>query len=186
MKRKTGIYLAKLLRHDPQDLKISKDGYILVSDILQKLEITKEQLDHIVDTNDKKRFSYSDDGLSIRADQGHSESLKVDIPMDISPKVDFLYHGTSTKIVDIIMKEGLKPQSRQHVHLSKDIETAKKVGLRKDKDITILKIDSARMREDGIKIYISKNGVYLTDYVDSKYISIDLLIPSPNYISLCK
>lgn len=169
IKRK-GVYLAKLLRHDPESLKIDKDGYILVSDILKKLHISKEDLDSIVETNDKKRFSYDDSGLFIRASQGHSKGLDIDIKMKLSDDVDFLYHGTATENIPSIMEAGLLSIKRKHVHLSKDILTAQKVGLRHSKDITILKVDAGKMISDGLKIYVSDNGVYLVDEVDKKYL----------------
>jgi len=169
----SGRYMSKLLRHDPEELEMDSNGYVEVEDLLNKLDINKEDLDWIVDNNNKKRFSYNDEETKIRASQGHNKSLKyVNVKMKESGRVDVLYHGTATKFVDSIMKDGLVPQSRKHVHLSKDKETAINVGKRKDKNqTTILKIDSAKMRADGIKIWISDNGVYLTSKVDPKYIS---------------
>jgi len=165
-------HMSKLLRHDPEDLILDKNGYVLVDDLLNKKGITKEELDWIVDTNSKKRFAYNEDQTKIRASQGHNKKLEIKVEMKESPRMEVLFHGTATKFIDSIMKDGLKSQNRHHVHLSKDLETAITVGGRKDKkDITILKIDSARMRGDGLKIWISANGVYLTEYVDPKYIS---------------
>lgn len=163
--------MSKLLRHDPEDLKMDKEGYVLTQDLLDKVNIEKEDLDWIVDTNGKKRFAYNEDETKIRASQGHNKDLNIKVEMEEAPRVEILYHGTASENVDSIMKDGLVPRSRQHVHLSKDIETAKQVGGRHSKNITILKVDSARMRGDGIKIWISKNGVHLTDFVDPKYIS---------------
>jgi putative RNA 2'-phosphotransferase len=166
-----GRYMSKLLRHDPEDLTLSKDGYVSVSSLLDKLDLTKEELDWIIDNNNKKRFAYNKDETLIRASQGHNKKLKVEVDMEEAPRVEVLYHGTVTSSVDSIMKSGLKPLTRNHVHLSIDEATAINVGSRKGKDITILKIDSARMRGDGIKIWLSDNKVHLTDYVDPKYIS---------------
>ncbi len=136
-----------------------------------KVDITKEELDWIVDTNNKKRFAYNEDETLIRASQGHSQTMKVDIPMELAPFTSVLYHGTATKNLGSILKNGLIPQSRKHVHMSNNMETATKVALRHSKDIVILKIDSARMRADNVKIYLSENGVYLTDTVEPKYIT---------------
>lgn len=165
-------YIAKLLRHEPEDLSYDKDGYVLVDDLLSKLDITKEELDYIVDTNDKKRFGYDASETKIRASQGHSKSLDIDIKMKIADRIDFLYHGTARKNLESILKTGLISVSRKHVHLSKDIKTATTVGLRHSKDIIIVRVNSARMRADGLKIYVSDNDVYLTDSIDPKYLEI--------------
>lgn len=166
-----GRYITKLLRHDPEDLTMDKNGYVNIDEVLSKVNITRDQLDWIVNNNNKKRFAYNEDGTLIRASQGHNKKLNIKVDMIESERVDFLYHGTATRFIDSIIKNGLKPQSRHHVHLTNDMETALQVGSRKGKDITILKIDSARMRADGVKIWISDNGVYLTNEVDPKYIS---------------
>lgn len=167
-----GRYMSKLLRHDPEELAMDQQGYVQVDDLLNKLSINKEDLDWIVDNNNKKRFAYNEDETLIRASQGHNQKLNIQVEMEEAPRMEFLYHGTATENVGSIMKDGLVPRSRQHVHLSKDLETAKQVGSRHSKNITILRIDSARMRGDGIKIWVSANGVYLTDRVDPKYIAI--------------
>lgn len=162
--------LSYILRHDLHGLKMNNSGYVLVDDILSKLEISKLDLDLIVSENDKQRFSFDENHQMIRANQGHSKKMKIDIPMKVSERIDNLYHGTSKSALDSIIKEGIVSKSRKHVHLSIDKETAYKVGLRHTKDVVILVIDSASMRADDIKIWISDNGVYLTDYVDLKYI----------------
>lgn len=164
--------MSKLLRHQPEDLKMDKNGYITVSDLLVKVDITKEELDWIVDTNSKKRFAYNEDETLIRASQGHSNTMDVAIKMTEAPFTTELYHGTAYKNLTSIRKNGLIPQSRKHVHLSGNLETAKAVALRHSKDIVILKINSAKMRADNVKIYISDNGVYLTDKVDPVYITL--------------
>jgi putative RNA 2'-phosphotransferase len=162
--------MSKILRHDTEGLSYTKDGWIKVSDLLSHLSITKTDLDWIVENNDKKRFTYDKHQLRIRASQGHT--LDVSLEMKKITDVDVLYHGTSQEIKHLILKEGLKPMSRTHVHMSKDIETATKVGSRKSSKIIILHIDSKSMIEDGKDIFISENGVYLTDYVEPKYIKI--------------
>lgn len=169
--KSVGRSLSKLLRHDPDGLSMDSEGYVKVTDLLDKKEITKEELDWIISNNNKERFSYNEDETLVRANQGHNKKLNVTIKMEESDRIDTLYHGTSINVIDSIMKYGLVPRNRQHVHMSGDKETAINVGLRKGKDIKILKIDSGKMRGDGVKIWISKNGVYLTDFVDPKYIS---------------
>lgn len=170
--KQVGRHMSKLLRHDPEDLKLDSKGYCLVDDLLNKKGITKEELDWIVDNNNKKRFAYNEDQTKIRANQGHSSKLKFSIDMKESDRIEILYHGTALKNLTSILASGLNAGSRKHVHLSKSLETAKTVAKRHSKDIVILKIDSAAMRADGIKIYISDNNVYLTEYVDKKYISL--------------
>lgn len=171
--KKIGFKLTYLLRHDPEELSMDYQGYVKVIDLINKLNISKIELDWIVENNNKKRFSYLENDTLIRAEQGHNKKLNIKIDIEESPRIDFLYHGTSSDNLKNIMKEGLTPQSRKHVHMSKDIETALQVGSRKSKDVIILKIHSAKMRSEGVKIYISNNNVYLTDYVDPKYISLN-------------
>ena len=171
---KTSRYLSKLLRHNPEDLKMDKKGYVLTTDILDKLNITLEELKYIVDNNDKKRFSFNEDLSKIRASQGHS--LNVDVELErlntkhfLDRKIEFLYHGTVERNLESISNSGLKKMKRNHVHLSIDEKTASKVGKRYGDDLIILKINwkSLIMEQN---IYISKNGVYLTDDVDVKHI----------------
>jgi putative RNA 2'-phosphotransferase len=168
--KRIGRKMSFLLRHNPEDLKMDSEGWIKVTDLLKKLSISKEELDWIVDNNDKKRFSYDQFKHKIRASQGHSLSVNVD--MKLATDIDKLYHGTSPLLIKDILEKGLLPMSRQHVHLSKDIETATIVGKRKGNSIVILEVDSKSMQQDGVDIWISDNGVYLTKYVDPKYIKL--------------
>ena len=163
-------YLSKLLRHQPEELVMDKNGYVNVDDLLSKLNISNDDLDWIVENNDKKRFTYNVDKTLIRAAQGHSNTMNISMDMVEAPFIECLYHGTATKNLKSILSDGLVPKKRKHVHLSNNIETATKVALRHSSDIIILKINSAHMRADNIKIFISENNVYLTDFVDPKYI----------------
>lgn len=171
---KASKYISKLLRHDNEDLEMDKNGWVKVSDLIKKLNITKTQLDEIVETNDKKRFAYGSNETKIRASQGHS--LKVDVELKETQPPVSLFHGTSSKVIDIIMEEGMKPMTRQYIHLSKDEDTAINVGDRHTKSISattvLVSIDSEKMFEDGYKFYLSENGVWLTTFIPSKYISI--------------
>lgn len=165
--------ISYLLRHNPEDLIMDKEGWVMIDDLLLKLDITKEELDHIVENNDKKRFSYNRDGLKIRANQGHSSKLGLDIQYKEIQFPHTYYHGTVFLNKNSILKHGLKPQSRSHVHLSKDKETARKVAerhLRTGDTYLILEIDGSKMKWDGHKIYESENGVILVDEVPPKYI----------------
>ena len=164
--------LSYLLRHNPEDLDMDKNGWVMVDDILKKLNITFKELEEIVETNDKKRFSFDDTLTKIRANQGHSIDVDVELKEVIPPT--FLYHGTSPTFVKEIMKSGgLSKMKRQHVHLSVDDDTAYKVGKRHAKYLepAILVIQSYKMYKDGFKFYLSDNGVWLTEYVPKKYIT---------------
>ena len=167
-------YISKLLRHDNENLEMDKNGWVVVNDLCNKVNITKSQLDEIVETNDKKRFAFSSDKTKIRASQGHS--LQVDVELTETEPPQTLYHGTSSKVIDIIMEEGMKPMTRQYINLSKDEDTAINVGNRHTKSASastvLLSIDSGKMHEDGYKFYLSENEVWLATTIPSKYISI--------------
>jgi len=167
---KIGRYITLLLRHKPEKehLDMDKHGWVSVKQILSRLDITMLDLDFIVDTNNKKRFSYSTSKKDIRANQGHSLSW-VDVQLTETTPPDFLYHGTAWKSVESIFKSGIEKRDRLHVHLSEDLDTATSVGKRHG-DIYIFQIDTKTMSEDGIKFYLSENGVWLTDYVHPKYL----------------
>ncbi len=169
--QKQSKFLSKILRHDPESAGIilDKNGWADVSDIKKVLKINHEELIEIVETNDKKRFEFDTHKTRIRARQGHS--IEVDVELQTYIPTGFLYHGTASRFINDIMKHGLNKQSRQHVHMSDNEETAKHVGSRHGQPV-ILQIDSAKMHEDGLVFYKSNNDVYLTDSVPSKYITI--------------
>lgn len=124
-------------------------------------------LEEIVRTDYKQRYSFNEDKTLIRANQGHS--IPVDVELKEEGPPEFLYHGTADRFIKAIMEEGLKPMSRLYVHLSKDMETANKVGKRHGNPV-ILKVHSGQMRREGIQFYLSENGVWLTKKVDVKYL----------------
>jgi putative RNA 2'-phosphotransferase len=124
--------------------------------------ITYDELIECVETNDKKRFSLDETGALIRADQGHS--VEVDLKLDEKEPPDVLYHGTVERFLPSIRVEGLKKGKRHHVHLSKDTDTARKVGARRGKP-NILRVESGKMDRDGYRFFLSANGVWLTDAV---------------------
>ena len=167
-----GKQITYLLRHNPEDLVMDKHGYVSVTSLLDKVGITQAELDHIVDTNDKKTLAYDESGKLIRASQGHS--VKVDLQLTAERPPRSLYHGTTEENYPKIMKTGLDKVKRLQVHLSDDYKTAYSVGKRysKNKEPLILEIDSAKMNTDGFKFFKSANGVWLADYVPAKYISI--------------
>jgi len=161
-------YLSYLLRHDKEALDngiIDSNGWRLVSEIAER-GISKAELDEIVETNDKKRFEYSSDSLKIRARQGHSIAVDVELKQMTPPSV--LYHGTATKYLQSIYENGILSSSRLYVHLSVDEATALKVGTRHGSP-HVIKIDCNKMVEDGCIFFLSNNGVWLTNKVLPKY-----------------
>ena len=174
--KKISKSLSYWLRHHPEDIGIfiAPDGWTDIKSLIEKAK-TKilfdfNELKHVVQNNDKNRFSISEDMCRIRANQGHSITVELNLLEVLPPKI--LFHGTSVIASKIILKEGLSKMKRHHCHLQKDIETCKEVANRRKGDKCILKIEALKMRADGYKIYISENGVYLVDYVPSKYIEI--------------
>lgn len=169
-----GKHLAFLLRHDKDAFNaglIDNNGWRDVKELCREHGYTAKMLDDIVETNNKKRYEFSNDKRKIRARQGHSITVDVELTEAIPPKM--LYHGTSIKTYyDHIIKEGLKPMSRLHVHLSSDIETAKTVGARHggSQNVVVLRVDTKAMSEDGFKFYQSNNGVWLTEHVPVDYL----------------
>lgn len=178
-----GHYISYILRHHPEDIgiKLDKHGYADVKELIQKInenpkyknELSEKRLQIIVDTNNKKRYSYNEDKTKIRAVQGHNKNIKVENIAKLAVPPVVLYHGTSIDATKSIKKQGLVKMNRNAVHLSKDIETATSVGLRHAKTqnkLVVLEIDCKNMYADGYKFYIAENGVWLTEEVPSKYI----------------
>lgn len=174
-KKKTSKFLSYVLRHHPEliDLNLDENGWANVDELIAKSTndsqgFTFEELDEIVETNYKKRFIFNEDKTRIRANQGHS--IDIDLALIPQKPPEFLYHGTAQSNIDSILENGIEKRSRKHVHLSEDKETATKVGMRHGKPI-ILTINTEKMFDDGIEFYLSENNVWLTDFVDIKYIS---------------
>lgn len=165
----TGKFIALILRHNPSVVSMSVDehGWADTMQLLEKLGITMEFLEEIVRLDNKGRFTFNDYRTLIRANQGHS--IPVDVGLEEALPPDILYHGTGEKFVESIEREGLIPKSRLYVHLSTSYDTAVSVGSRHGHPVVFL-VDSARMRDDGIPFFLSKNGVWLTKRVDVKYI----------------
>ena len=163
--------LSKVLRHAPESIGITldKNGWVEVSELLKGLGkgITLEDLVFIVANNNKKRFEFSTDQKKIRACQGHSIDVELDL-QPVSPP-DVLYHGTAIKTVEYIKRDGIIKMNRNHVHLSADYDTAHNVGQRHGKP-TILLIDAKKMQEHGMEFFHSTNHVWLTDFVPKEYI----------------
>ncbi|KZK78372.1 RNA 2'-phosphotransferase [Pseudovibrio sp. W64] len=167
-------YLSFILRHKPEEigLQLDPEGWANINELIERakpqVELTFEMIEQVVIESDKQRFKLSDDKIHIRANQVHS--VKVDLKLIPVTPPGVLYHGTAEQNWDSIMKQGLKAQSRHHVHLSQDRATAIKVGQRHGKPIVLL-IDSERMHHSGVQFYQSDNGVWLTDVVIPEFIS---------------
>lgn len=168
-------FLSYILRHQPEaiGLSLDKEGWAVISDLIlcavKEGYILDNSLIHsIVDNSDKRRFTISDDGLRIRAVQGHS-TQQVNISYKEKTPPEILYHGTATRFISAIREQGLIPVSRQYVHLSPDEETAIQVGQRHGKPI-VLTIKALNMYEQGFKFYQADNGVWLTDTVPYQFI----------------
>jgi putative RNA 2'-phosphotransferase len=173
---KISKYLSKHLRHTPErlGLTLATGGWVNVDDLLSacalhQFPVTRAELEEVVDTSDKQRFSLDESKTRIRANQGHS----VDIDLELQPQTppDVLYHGTGEQSVPAILQSGLLKMSRHHVHLSKDAETARKVGMRHGHP-TILAIAASDMHQVGCIFYCSENGVWLVDSVPPQYLSV--------------
>lgn len=167
-------FLSKYLRHEPATLGLTLEvgGWVLVEDLLKacakhNFPITKVQLDEVVEKNNKKRFSFDESGKKIRANQGHSVEVDLQLAPQRPPSV--LYHGTAEKNLASVMSVGIEKRARHHVHLSKDIATAKNVGSRHGKPV-VLAIDAESMQKAGFIFYCSDNGVWLTDCVPVEFI----------------
>lgn len=166
---KASKFLSLVLRHKPEKIGIQLDrcGWAKVPEILMGVNLTMEDLEHIVETDEKQRYSFNDDKTLIRANQGHS--IPIDLELEAVEPPETLYHGTIGQFLGSIKKEGLQRRSRQFVHLSKDVETALAVGRRRGKPV-VLQIASGRMFEDGYEFFLSENGVWLTKEAPSSYI----------------
>ena len=161
-----GKKLSYLLRHDTS-YAFDEHGWREVSDLVANHGFTLEELREIVATNNKQRYEFSEDMTRIRARQGHS--IQVDVELEEAIPPDVLYHGTAKEYSDSIMKQGILKGHRLYVHLSTTFETATKVGARHGEPV-VLSIDAKRMHEDGNKFFLSRNGVWLTEFVDARYI----------------
>jgi putative RNA 2'-phosphotransferase len=162
------------LRHEPETLGLTLEpgGWVNVDDLIKgfsktHFNITREQLETVVKENDKQRFSFDETGTKIRANQGHS--TEVDLQLEPQKPPDILYHGTAQNVLENILKDGLQRMARHHVHLSTDKEMMLKVGQRHGKPV-LLKVRAREMLEAGHKFYLSANGVWLTDEVPAEFL----------------
>jgi putative RNA 2'-phosphotransferase len=159
-------FLSLVLRHQPETVGVVLDegGWVDVDELIAACaakgrRFSRAELDHVVANNNKKRFAFSADGRRIRASQGHSVTVELGLPPTPPPAV--LYHGTASATVPVILREGLRPMSRQDVHLSAEQETAVRVGARHGRPV-VLEVDAAGLAAAGHEFRVSANGVWLT------------------------
>jgi putative RNA 2'-phosphotransferase len=168
-------YLSKHLRHQPErlGLELLPGGWIEVDKLLAAaaqhgFEISRSELQQVVANNDKQRFGFDDRGDLIRANQGHSIEIDLQLPVQTPPEI--LYHGTHVKAVTAILATGLQKMSRHHVHLTTDLTMAFKVGSRRGESV-IFGVDPIAMTADGYSFYCTANSVWLVDAVPPKYLN---------------
>lgn len=175
---KISKFLSYILRHQPEAIGITldTDGWVNIDNLIMQAnqhgeQLNRELIEQVVKTSDKKRFTISDDGVKIRAAQGHS-TQQVNISHAEQMPPEFLYHGTATQFIDSIKKQGLVAGSRHYVHLSGDEKTANKVGERHGKPV-VLKVKTLQMYQQGFKFYLADNGVWLTNTVPNTFLIFD-------------
>ena len=170
----TSKFLSLILRHKPETIgiKLDEHGWADVSELISGISKTRpfdmKMLEEIVRTDNKQRYSFNEDKTLIRANQGHS--IPVDVELEKKTPPEFLYHGTGEKFVSSIDKEGLLSKSRLYVHLSKDTDTAVKVGSRHGKPV-VYRVEAGKMADDGYEFFLSVNGVWLTKAVPAEYLT---------------
>ena len=172
-------YLSKYLRHEPErlGLTLAPGGWVAIDELLaacvrNRFPVTRDELHDVVATSEKQRFAIDETGSLIRANQGHS--VEVDLQLTPAEPPSKLYHGTPEQNLDSIRRGGLIKMARHHVHLSPDAAAANKVGARRGRPV-VLVIDAAAMRHAGYQFFCSANGVWLVDCVPPEY----LCFPGP-------
>jgi len=170
---KVSKYLCFLLRHKPESIGLNLDncGWVDIAELISKSEdykLTHEILTTVVETDDKQRFVFSDDGTKMRANQGHSIGVDLDLK-PIEPPA-YLYHGTAERFLEKIMSQGVQKGQRHHVHLTENKSVARDVGARYGKPV-ILTVNSSQMHKDGVLFYRTANCVWLADEVSCNYVS---------------
>ena len=171
--KSTSKYLSLILRHRPEEAGITLDGHgwadveELIAGVRKSRPFDRETLEKIVATDEKQRYSFNENHTLIRANQGHSVPVDVELPVTEPPEI--LYHGTGEKYAASIDAQGLLPRRRLYVHLSGDEDTARSVGIRHRRPV-IYEVLSGRMSLDGFVFYRSVNGVWLTKTVPAMYL----------------
>jgi putative RNA 2'-phosphotransferase len=173
---KISKYLSKHLRHQPQrlGLELQPGGWVRVDELLAAMAkncflVSVPELHQVVYNSDKQRFAFDSTGELIRANQGHSIPVDLQLQPQIPPSI--LYHGTHIGVLSAILAEGIDPMARHHVHLTTDLDLARKVGGRRGKS-AVFTINTLAMVEDGYQFYCSDNGVWLVDHVPTQYLQL--------------
>lgn len=169
-------FLSRHLRHTPEELGLTLEpgGWVLVADLIAgatraNFHFTRDELDEVIATSDKQRFALDETGTKIRANQGHSTDVDLELAPAEPPGT--LFHGTPERNLDAIRRDGLLKMARHHVHLSADTQTASVVGSRRGKP-AILIVDAAAMTAAGHIFFLSQNGVWLVDHVPPQYLRV--------------
>lgn len=177
----TSKFMSLVLRHNPGliGLKLDAAGWVAVDELVIQAQagghrLTTELVQEVVRSCGKQRFAFSEDGLRIRANQGHSIDVALDLPAQVPPPV--LFHGTAHRFLASIQQEGLNKRARHHVHLTTDTRVASAVGQRYG-ELVMLQVDAARMHAEGHVFHVSANGVWLTDSVPASCLSV---VPTPS------
>jgi len=172
---KISKFLSKHLRHEPDAIgvQLSSEGWVAVDELLAAcaragVAFDRAELEAVVAGNDKQRFAFDESGTRIRANQGHS--IQIDLELEALMPPAKLYHGTAEKSLDAILRDGLVKRARHHVHLSADTETAVRVGQRRGRPV-VLEVNASAMHKAGFKFYRSANGVWLVDTVPVNYLA---------------
>ncbi len=168
--------MSYVLRHHPEELGITLDenGWVDLKNFTQSLRsrdktISVDKVREVVESCEKQRFSIDETQQKIRANQGHS--IQVDLQLRAQQPPDILYHGTVDRFLDAILRVGLLPQQRHHVHLTESLNTAKSVGARRGRAV-ILEIETGELVSNGAQFYLSENQVWLIDHVPAQYIKL--------------
>ena len=171
---KISKYLAKHLRHQPErlGLELEPGGWVYVDQLLaacagRHFPVTRAELDEVVEANDKHRFAFDATGTKLRANQGHTVPVDLQLAPALPPAT--LFHGTNAAALDAIRREGLLPMGRHHVHLSPTPDSARLVGARRGPPV-VLAVDAARMADEGMVFYVTDNQVWLTAAVPPRFL----------------
>lgn len=173
---KASKYLARHLRHEPERLGLTLEpgGWVRVDALLaacrsHSFALTRRELIEVVERNDKRRFSLDASGSRIRANHGHSIDLDLDLVQDVPPVI--LFHGTSHAAIGSVMASGIDKMGRRHVHLSRDLDSARKVGRRHGRPV-VFEVEAGRMHDDGFAFFQSSSGIWLTETVPPSYLGL--------------
>jgi putative RNA 2'-phosphotransferase len=169
--------ISMVLRHRPESagLTLDANGWVPVADLLAALSLSRGELDVVVERNDKSRFAVArraDGSEWIRASQGHSRKVRVDLELPPADPPGVLFHGTPRDNLPSILRDGLRPRTRHHVHLSKDVPTALAVGGRRSADVVVLEVATGPMAAAGHVFHRSDNGVWLTAAVPAEFLTL--------------